>query len=208
MKEEIELHNKPYVVIEGIYNDIVPGTVIKNREKVIFYSGMLMKKYGLLHLLNAFDLIKERNIQLWICGFGDARSDVEKAAKKNKNIKYLGQIPREQVLKIQQEVSILINPRYSSDEYTFFSFPSKTMEYMASGTPVLMHKLKGIPEEYHEYIYFCLDESDSGLKNKIIEIFDKSEFELSEFGGRARNFILKNKNAAIQTAKIIEMFKI
>ena len=63
--------------------------------------------------------------------------------------------------------TLLINPRFSNEEYTKYSFPSKNMEYMASGTPILTTKLPGMPKEYYEYIYLFEEESIEGMKNKM-----------------------------------------
>ena len=38
-----------------------------------------------------------------------------------------------------------VNPRQNNEEFTKYSFPSKTMEYLASGVPVVAYKLDGIP---------------------------------------------------------------
>ena len=207
MLEKIGIKSKPYVVIEGIYDETESNSIaIKENKNVIMYSGMIAKQFGLLHLLNAFNLLTNKNIQLWICGEGDAKNDILEAVNNNKNIKYFGQIDRKIVLDMQQRATLLINPRLSSDEYTFYSFSSKTIEYMASGTPVLMHKLKGIPNEYHPYIYFCEDESDMGLRDKIIELCDRPRTEMEKFGKQAKEFIKKNKTSAVQAEKILRMF--
>ena len=122
-------------------------------------------------MLNSFNLLPTtNNYQLWICGNGDAKDVVEELAKKDSRIKYYGLIPRDEVLKLQQEADLLINPRFSTDEYTLYSFPSKTIEYMLSSTPVLMHRLPGIPDEYEPYIFYGEDESDEGFAKKIYEI--------------------------------------
>ena len=62
-------------------------------------------------------------------------------------IEFLGMLPRTDVLELQSKATILVNPRQPVGDFTKYSFPSKTIEYMASGTPLLMYKLPGIPEE-------------------------------------------------------------
>ena len=88
-----------------------------------------------------------------------------------------------------------------------YSFPSKNMEYLVSGTPVLSTKLKCIPKEYYKYFYFFEDESLDGFIFKIKEIINKDRIELFEFGKRSRNWVLENKNNIIQTKKIIDMIQ-
>jgi glycosyltransferase involved in cell wall biosynthesis len=144
---------------------------------------------------------------LCICGEGSFKNVILEYAKKDNRINYLGLLKREQVLLLQQKATILINPRNSNEEYTKYSFPSKTMEYMASGTPVVMFKLPGMPEEYVKYLGIIEDDSLETLQKTIVEWCEKSSDELYEFGNTAREFILKHKNAKIQTARIIDFLK-
>ena len=81
------------------------------------------------------------------------------------------------------------------------------MEYLASGTPVLMYELPGIPSEYFQYCYILRDFSVSALANKIEEIICKADSELQVKGEEAKRFILENKTSRIQTKKIIDLFR-
>ena len=109
------------------------------------------------------------------------------------------------IIKKEIKATLLINPRFSNEEYTEYSFPSKIMEYMSTGTPVLTTKLKGIPEEYSKYLYYFEDETCQGMKNKLEEILSLNIDELNKKGKSAREFVLKNKNNIKQTKKIIEL---
>lgn len=202
--------NKPCAIVEGINNMVFKKySCTQNRETfIVLYTGTLEKRYGIIHLLNSFNLLPTTdNYQLWICGNGDAKEVVEELAKKDSRIKYYGLIPREKVLKLQQEADLLINPRFSTDEYTLYSFPSKTIEYMLSSTPVLMHRLPGIPDEYEPYIFYGEDESDEGFAKKIYEISQMDRDVLRNKGELAKTFILENKNCYKQVEKIIEVLK-
>ena len=44
---------------------------------------------------------------------------------------------------------------------------------------------------YANYINYALDESDEGLKDKLVEICEKSEDERKKMGKKARQFILE-----------------
>ena len=48
-----------------------------------------------------------------------------------------------------------------------YFFPSKMMDYLASGTPTISTKLKGIPEEYFNYCFTIENGDPKTLKNKI-----------------------------------------
>ncbi len=205
MIEKLPFKEKPWLQIEGIYNNNVNIKDTKKcKNKTILYTGTLSSRYGIIDLLDAFSLINDSDFNLIFCGKGDSVDEILKRGKHDKRIKYLGVLSREETLRKQKEATLLINPRKSSDDYTKYSFPSKTMEYMASGTPTLMTKLECLPQEYYSYLFFIEDETPNGIKDKIIDICQMSQNELLLFGKRASDFILEHKNAEAQTQKIVK----
>ena len=76
---------------------------------------------------------------------------------------------------------------------------------MASGTPLLTTKLPGIPSEYNDFLYYFDDESTDGFTNTINRILQYNLHELRKKGMQAQDFVFKNKNSRVQTAKIIKM---
>ena len=208
MLERLKIE-RPHIVIEGIYqngsSEVEYPT--KDRNKVVFYSGTLDYRYGIMNLIKAFESIQDPSYKLWICGQGNSADEIKKHAKKDQRIKYLGVIPRNEVLILQRQATVLVNPRSSAEEYTKYSFPSKTMEYLASGTPTIMSHLKSIPSEYDSHIYYLEDESVDGIRDKIISVCNKPADELASFGEQASTFIKEEKNNIKQANKLITFLK-
>lgn len=205
-----ELPPKPYTIVEGIStqrkgtNDISSNKPVGN-EKIIFYSGVLYKKYGVANLLEAFKITENPNYRLVICGTGDYDLEVKRAQSKDGRIEYKGQISHDEVLRLQQTATVVVNPRQNIEEFTKYSFPSKNLEYLSSGSPLIAYKLDGIPDEYDQYIYYVEDNSIESLRDKLVEICNKPKEELEAFGLRAKNFVDKEKNSTVQCKKIIQM---
>lgn len=206
MKEHLPIGNKPYIVVEGIFHpeDNSSHVVEKAEEKVIMYSGNLDSRYGLLDLLNAFSLINDENYRLWICGVGNTDNVFKEASIKDSRVVYMGALHRSKVLELQKKATLLVNPRHSSESYTKYSFPSKTMEFMASGTPTLMSPLLSLPADYKKNVYLFDDESVSGMARTMQAICNKPKAELNIFGRQASEFILKNKTANMQCKRIVD----
>lgn len=198
-----------YVVVEGIATDsfgrIDYDAKIFTGNRCILYTGTLNKKYGILNLIEAFKMIPYENYRLILCGSGDSERQIREKTLADKRIIYKGLICREEALRLQQEATVLVNPRLNNEEYTKYSFPSKTLEYLCSGTPVIAYKLDGMPDEYDDYIHYVGDDSPASLREKIIEICESDRKERLAFGERAREFMLEYKNKKIQTKKIIEL---
>lgn len=105
----------------------------------------------------------------------------------------------------EKKATLLINVRKTNEQFTLYSFPSKTIEYMTSGTPVLSSNLPGIPKEYHKYMFILEDTSKEGLKNKLQEILKLSPDILEIKGKEAYEFVIKNKNNNVQAQRILEL---
>lgn len=208
MREKLPIGARPHVVVEGIFN---PNRIRKNSGedvKTLFYSGAVDERNGILNLLQAFALIDDAEYKLIICGDGSARTNVLEAARKDCRIDYRGQLSHEEVITLQMQSSLLVNPRTSEDDFTKYSFPSKTMEYFASGIPVLMYELDGIPREYYQYCFSLQDNSVNTLFQKIIEIHHMDFEWRKQMAAEAKKFILNEKNPRTQILKLINMIKI
>ena len=207
MKTPLKVENRPYIVIEGISNSGKYNTIEKekvNENFIIFYSGTLNFLYGIKNLVNAFKEIYNKDMELWIAGCGESETLIKESSLYDKRIKYFGYITKDEVNKLQSQANLLVNPRQNLGEYTKYSFPSKTIEYMESGVPVLMYKLDGIPDDYDNYLYYIKDNTIESLKNKISEISNLPKEELISFGNKAKEFVHKEKNNFKQAKKIID----
>lgn len=211
MNEIINRKKKPCVVIEGASDinmlNIDNKIEDKVKPRVIMYAGSLHKEYGIKLLVEAFILGEYESCELHIYGDGNYVNELNVFAEKNKSIKYFGVVSNEEVVKRQLCATLLINPRPTSEDFVKYSFPSKTMEYMASGTPLLMTKIPSLPTEYCEHVYLIEEETVEGVINALNEVLSKSQEELHHKGAKAKEFILKEKNNLVQANKIIKFIE-
>lgn len=207
MAMAIKVGTRPYLIVEGIIQCSEVKEQKQNNnadgEKVIFYSGTLNNKYGINSLLDAFRLIHMNNIELWICGSGEAEEKILSQSNIDSRICFFGFCSRERVAELRGQATVLVNPRTNNGDYTKYSFPSKTMEYMASGKPVVMYKLDGIPDEYDKYLNYVTGSTSESLSNTIKYVLENLD-EANQKASAARTFILKNKNSKKQVEKILD----
>lgn len=207
MREYLQLPHQKCLVIEGMTDGNAPLAAIDDDvKKYIFYGGSLGARHGILKLIDAFLLADLPDVDLVICGDGDTKQAVEEVAEKNKRIKYLGQLPRREILDLQAKAFLLVNPRDSSGEFTKYSFPSKIFEYFTSGTPSFMYKLKGIDSEYYKYCFSNDDESPEALATSLVSIYNLDIIILKQMAEKARQFILTFKTSKAQVEKIVKVF--
>jgi glycosyltransferase involved in cell wall biosynthesis len=110
----------------------------------------------------------------------------------------------EYVLKEQLKAILLINPRPIGEDFTKYSFPSKNMEYMASGTPVLTTLLPGMPVEYHDHVFLIKSDNLLGIKEALIRVLSQDRLSLHKRGINAKKFVLTKKDNISQSKKILE----
>lgn len=204
MKEVIN-PEKPYVVMEGIPDlSIVSEEAerISTKRKAIMYAGGLYEIYGVLNLVDAFEKIEREDVELWIFGEGTASEKIKERAQNNPKIIFFGSKSRTTVLEYEKKATVLVNPRNPLDEFTKYSFPSKTIEYMLSGTPFLTTRLPGIPKEYYPYLFLSEDNDAQSLANALEDILDMPKEVRRKKGLDAKKFVINHKNATVQ-AKIV-----
>ena len=202
MNEIVNPRNKPYLVMEGT---CVPQNfehVNKSEKKICLYSGALWRDAGILEMMNGFVLADIGGAELHIYGDGEYREKIEEFCKTHKNVRYKGCISNEAVMEKQREATLLINPRRSDLPFAKYSFPSKTMEYMLSGTPVLTTRLSGIPTEYRQYLYFIEEETEQGFAKAFREVLGKEKEEFERMGEAAKRFVTENKSNIVQSKRI------
>lgn len=198
---------KPQITIEGLVDSSnkLSNNVIKKNKKVCLYSGALHKRYGIEILVNAFKSNILENYELHLYGWGDCVEFINNTCKMYNNILYFGNIDNSTVIRRQSEATLLINPRPIKEDFTKYSFPSKNLEYMLSGTPVLTTKLPGMPNEYYDYVFLISAENPNNLALEIKKIFDLPKEILIDKAKKARSFVLKNKNNIAQTKRILSL---
>jgi len=196
--------NKPFVVMEGIVdeNEDLSLIVEKTEKFTVMYAGALYEKFGLKSLLEAFINIKDERCELWLFGNGDMVDFIKELSQRDLRIIYWGNKPNRDIVSFEMQATLLVNPRFSSYEFTKYSFPSKLLEYMSSGTPVLTTKLPCIPEEYLDKMLYFKEETPEGFRKSIEDCMLMDRAELNAFGARTKKYVVFHKNSVVQLMKI------
>lgn len=154
MKERLPVGNKPCQVTEGIVSQIPqPLPTAEDGEKYVVYTGKLDAAFGVKDLVDAIGFMEDPDLRLVLCGKGDSYDYAVQASRKDSRIQPMGQVSPETAAQWQRKAAVLINPRGNVGEYTKYSFPSKNVEYLLSGKPVVAYQLHGMPRCYRDFLY-------------------------------------------------------
>ena len=208
MAVKLGYQDKPYVVIEGQVDSLENREVLEAKQydkKIVMYAGIVRKLYGLKILVEGFIKADLPNYELHIYGNGDYADEIDEISKHNNNVKHFPSQPNTTIVEKEKRAFLLVNPRPTNEEYTKYSFPSKNMEYMVSGTAVLTTNLPGMPSEYKQYVYLIEDETEDGVCKAFKKLSELSEEDIIGKGRLAREFVLTNKNNKKQTNRIIAL---
>ncbi len=207
MNDIVNPEKKPFIVMEGLVDinmqELPNALENKFSDRVIMYAGALREQYGLKNLVEGFMAYKNENVRLWIFGAGDYAASIEDAAKKDSRICFGGMIPLEKVVENELKATLLVNARPVDMEFAKYSFPSKNMEYMVSGTPVLTTRLPGMPMDYYSHIYTIDGNAPEDVTRALEKTMSNTQQSLHQKGIEARSFVLKKKNNIVQAKRIL-----
>ena len=197
--------NKPYIIMEGITKTIdFPQRERIADKPVVLYAGKLLRDCGVLELAKSAEFLGNY-CEIWLYGSDcDCMDELLSLRNRYSNLLIHEAIPYNDLYKIEVSADILINPRPVDKEFIKYSFPSKTIEYLQTGVPVLMFKLPGIPGEYDDYLYYLNNCQAESLAKSIISVLSLPSESKAKKSIMARDFIVRKKGIASQGKRLID----
>lgn len=159
----------------------------------VVYAGQLSVLNGVTLLLDALKLIDMPNLKVTIMGGGEFAATVKEAAQHDSRITFRGLCDHEQVLETYEQADLLVNLRRTDYQTHRYVFPSKVVECLATGRPLLTTCTGHVEGEFGDLVYMLKDESPIALAEAIKTIASHSKAERESVGARAKNHVLENK---------------
>lgn len=199
----------PYIVVEGGVEEaaLSPLANRAKEKKNIVYCGALTEYSGVMPLVEAMKNVNDKDAVLEIYGGGYLAEEIEKVASNTQNVKFFGKVPNKEMLEIQRNAYLLVNPRPVDDAIARVTFPSKMFEYMTSGTPVLTTKLNGLSEEFLKHLFYVENGTADEFAAAINSIFEIPQSDLLKKAEGAYSFITSEKNWTKQNERIYVFLK-
>jgi len=195
---------KPKLLLQGGVDDDI---LEKFREPKcdsevlrLYYSGYLAEETGVKMLLDAFRDIDENKVELILSGRGPLVQMVQEQAKRDKRIKYFGYVSNEEYYELLNSSHVVINPRNMHLPQNRNNFPSKIMEYLASGRMIISTKFAGW--EIFENNAIFIESDSTSLKVAIRDCIEQYHDNAMKYYFNnqifADNFLWKNQSTKFQ----------
>lgn len=190
---------KSLVIYRGIpfpqIDSIFPEKSLRKRlrnKKIITFAGRLIHGKGVIHLLEALNLLKRNDIHLLIAGDGPEMKSLRKYAEKNNlhsQIEFLGNIPFNKLIGILKISDIFINPSYNE------GLPTSILEAGVCRRAIIATDVGGTPEiiTHNQSGIIIKPYSTWEIKNALQEILDNPKRQ-NELGENARKEIQEKFN--------------
>jgi glycosyltransferase involved in cell wall biosynthesis len=191
----------PFVRIEGGVNEAFFQHALschrrsneRRTQFIIVSAGTLYDINGISEILEAFSLLPSTDYRLRIAGSGPLSEKVKQAAKADPRIEYCGYLSLEEIIELYTSADVLINMRPTKRIKTDYFFPSKILEYLASGTPVITTCTGHIEEDYSDFVFLLKDESPQGLA-QLMQVVAAMELNLRIQKGKAAQTYIRTHN--------------
>ena len=134
------------------YKNFLPAS--KKDELIILHSGILSKVTGIDIYLKALELINEKNIRFIFSGKGEMEDFLIERSREDSKIEHIGFLEEKEYLLLLNKANVLINPRNMNLPQNQNNFPSKILEYLATGKVIISTKFANY-QDFEENIFFC-----------------------------------------------------
>jgi glycosyltransferase involved in cell wall biosynthesis len=155
---------------------------------VLSYHGLLSDIYDLKIILESLLLLKDKipNLKFIVIGKGPQEPVYKKITERlglNDIVSFTGYMPQEKVVSLLKDVDVGIVP-LANNEFTQLAFPTKIVEYVIMGIPVITADRETIKRYFHDdALAFYNPDSGLSLVDKVYELSQSMQI---------RNNLVKN----------------
>lgn len=177
----------------------------KDHRIHLVFIGSIHEHSGILRFIKMFRNIRPQNVTLHVFGTGIYENELKRIIEDEEMICFHGKVSNEVAYEIEVQADYLVCPNIINHPINKVAFPSKILEYMLSGTPVIATEVNGLTEDYFPYC-FHYNDSMEGLKQVFEEILASPD-KGKKMAIDAREFVAREKNWDIQVERLVKYLK-
>lgn len=173
----------------------------------VVLAGRLDETNGVKLMLGAAGLLLGDGYEFWIAGSGSLSEWVKEQAAKDARIIYAGLLSLDELYSLYRSADILVNARITQELNTRFFFPSKLLEFMASGTPVISTCSGHIETDFGHALFLLREETSQALASLIERVSALPRDVRANVGEAARGCVVATRTWTIQGQRIADYLR-
>lgn len=190
-------------------NELLQELGIQTNDRIILFMGTLYPFSGIDHILKNFHLLqnKIKQIKFVIIGGGPDFNRLKSLSNElqlNKNIIFTGFVEQKKIPEYIAITDICLSS-FAINILTDSIIPTKILEYLACGKPVLSTPLKGtvelLPNENYGIVYSQLDDFISSIEKLL-----QNKAHLDKLGENGFSYVKKNHYWDSLADQLIKIF--
>jgi glycosyltransferase involved in cell wall biosynthesis len=159
-----------------------------DKEFIVLFVGRLVPKKGVLSLIDAVSSVKYKIVCL-IVGDGPLSPKIAQIQAENKNIKFMGRVKSEQLVKLYNASDVVIIPSlYEGDEGM-----RVLIEALSCGKPVIASNVGSFPSLLDKSVGILVEPRVESIRNAIKYLYENPDM-LNYLTSNARKFAIQNFN--------------
>ena len=202
---------KDYILIDGGISRGVIDRLFPIKENSfgplrLVCAGMLWDQNGTKLILSMLKQHPDLDVIVHFAGQGVDVPLIVDAATKDVRIRYEGVLNMDELFSLYEKSDILLNLRL--EEEIDFHFPSKLLEFLATGKHVISTPIAHAERDYGQFISILHNITSDGLAEKIQELDRMGRTELVKRGKEAREYMIANRQWNERTKEILNYLHI
>ncbi|WP_327003560.1 glycosyltransferase [Dactylosporangium sp. NBC_01737] len=173
----------------------------------IVYAGGLSRDYGVDRLVDAVRGMPDPDVRLLLFGRGRLDPWLHRQAAADPRIVAPEFVPRESLPDRLRTARVLVNPRPVDGDLARYGFPSKLLEYLDTGVPVVTTALPCIPDAYRAGMVFAEADTAAGLAAAIARVRALPDADAGAIGAKGRELLRDRCGPARQGQRLRRFFE-
>ena len=178
---------KPKLHLDGGVSEIRVSQKASTDEnamgrQVVMYTGAANRHGGINFLARAFHKVQNLNGKR-------SNPEVERLAAIDTRIKVMGFVTEQKLGQLARQADVFVNPRPSKIPGNERNFPSKVLEYLSFGKPVISTWTAGLSPEYRDVLVVLEEETEVCLASTIETVLRWDSGQRLTLARRAARFL-------------------
>jgi glycosyltransferase involved in cell wall biosynthesis len=158
-------------------------------RRTIFYAGARSRAGGVDRLIAAMALLRTPDVQLVMTGQGRGYDrDIARMTADSDRVTDLGMVTEAELERLALSADVLVNPRPVRSDDSCMNFPSKVLDYMSYGRPIVSTRAPGLGPAFDDVLVFSEGDEPRQLAEAIDRVLGWSPAERSRFAERCGSF--------------------